>query len=210
MTLPSARPLIYVITPGDSTRENFERSAAAIVDIVTHAVRHRIPLVQIREKSLPAGLLFDLTVKAACVCRGSETKLLVNGRTDIALAAGAVGVHLPTNGLPVAAVRSMVPDGFIIGVSCHSIDDVENSKKNGADFAVLGPVFETPGKGNPVGIDSFADAIAGFGPFPVLALGGIAEHNYRSVLGTGAAGFAAIRFLNDSQTLGRIGTEFYS
>lgn len=210
MTLPSIRPLIYLITSGEATQENFDRSSADVMGLIRDAAHSGIPLVQLRERSLSARSIFDLTVMAVDACRGSETKVLVNGRMDIAMAAGADGVHLPGNGLPVDVVRKNSPAGFIVGSSCHSPAEVVAARNQGADFAVFGPVYSTPGKGEPVGPDVLAETVKAAGSFPVLALGGIDSGNYRSVLETGAAGFSAIRFLNDRDTLVHLGREFYA
>ena len=90
-----------------------------------------------------------------------------------------------------------MPSGFLIGVSAHTSDEVFAAKAAGADYAMIGPVFETPGKGEPLGIDVLRDLSAAVAPFPVIGVGGVDGTNIRSVLDAGAAGFAAIRYLND-------------
>jgi thiamine-phosphate pyrophosphorylase len=204
-------PFIYPITSGMVTPANFESAKAGVLKIVEAAVREGAALVQIREKLLTARLLFELVSEASAVTRGSRTRLLVNDRADIALAAGADGVHLTSVSIPCRAVRAVFPKGFLIGVSAHGVDEVLAGKEQGADFATFGPVFETPSKaryGPPLGIQGFREAAAAAREFPVAALGGIDEDNYRSVIGAGAAGIASIRLLNDPAKLRSLCLEF--
>lgn len=196
MSLASA-PLIYLITKGEATASDFHEKRAEIIETIRIAVEAEVSIIQIREKNLPASLLCELTVEAAAVTRGSATRLLVNDRADIALAAKADGVHLSAHSLPVNVIRRCFPHAFLIGVSTHTLDAAVNASANGADFVVFGPVFETPGKGEPQGIGKLSEVCEKLNPFPVLALGGIDETNVLSVLKAGASGFAAIRWLNE-------------
>ncbi|MBC7901284.1 MAG: thiamine phosphate synthase, partial [Saprospiraceae bacterium] len=100
-------------------------------------------------------------------------------------------------------IRSSFPD-LIIGVSTHSISEAESAAANGADFVTFGPVFETPDKDRPTGLDELIQVRERLGNFPVIALGGINEMNYKAVLDCGASGFAAIRFLNDRKNLRKL------
>ena len=204
----SRRPLIYLITEGRLTVDNFESELKAVLAMIGHAAKAGIPLVQIREKGIPAKLLFELTKAAVQICRGSKTSVLVNGRGDVAVEANADGVHLPENGVPVGAVRRIIPNGFLIGVSCHDISSAMKAKTDGADFVTMSPVFDTPRKGTPVGLEMIADCVRQLDEFPVIALGGINEDNIDAVINTGAAGFAAIRMLNDESTLYRLGVRY--
>ena len=201
------KPILYLISDGSINRDNFEARAAGFFKLVNAAVKYRIPYVQIREKHLPGCLLFDLASNAVRACQDSATKLLINDRLDVALSVGADGVHLAANSITADVVRKHVPDDFLIGVSTHSIDEIEEAKSTGADFAIFGPIFETPGKCHPVGLDVLAEAANRTSPFPVLALGGVDETNYRDVLDVGSAGFAAIRFLNNATNLAKLSME---
>lgn len=204
MRLVSRLPLICLITTGSATAENFGLEGPRILDLVKAAVECGIPLIQIREKQLTARLLFSLTKEAAAITRSSETKLLVNDRSDIAAAAGADGVHLTSRSLPASVVRQAFGVEMLIGVSTHSLEEVTRAADGGADFAVFGPVFETPGKGLAVGLDELGRVCRAAAPFPVLGLGGIDETNAAEVLDAGAAGFAAIRALSGAGSLQRI------
>lgn len=201
MRLPTVRPLIYLITKGDATVSNFPEKRTEILDLIGVAVEEKVSLIQLREKALTARLLFELARDAAAITRGSETRLLVNDRADIALAAKADGVHLAGDSISTSVIRSTFPKGFLIGVSTHSGDSATQASNDGADFAVFGPVFETPGKGRPQGIEKLKQVCAKVLPFPVLALGGVNEQTFASVLEAGAEGFAAIRALNDPGSL---------
>jgi thiamine-phosphate pyrophosphorylase len=154
-----------------------------------------IPLVQLREKSLSARVLYELTTQAAAIAKGSTTRLLVNDRFDIARAAGADGVHLTTRSLPTSIVRSICGDDFLIGVSTHSLDEALNARTQGANFVVFGPVFETPSKqiyGAPQGLEKLRDVTNALDGFPVLAIGGINLDNTADCLSAGASGIAGI------------------
>ena len=201
MSLKTDEPIIYLITKGEATPENFDRTSREIVDIIRVAVERRVSLIQLREKHLSARLLFELAVEAAKIIRGASTRLLVNDRADIALAAKANGVHLAANSLPVKTIRCNFPSDFIVGASTHTLEAARSAADNGADFVVFGPVFETPGKDEPSGLERLAEVCGNLHPFPVIGLGGIDESNYSTVLQAGASGFAAIRFLNDPEKL---------
>ncbi|HLL23012.1 MAG TPA: thiamine phosphate synthase, partial [Kofleriaceae bacterium] len=122
----------------------------AIADAFAAAIaRANVDLVQVREKDLDGGPLL-LLVRAAVA---TGVRVMVNDRVDVALAAGAYGVHLPERGLAVADVRALAPD-LAIGVSRHSVEGVRDA--GGADLVQLGPIWPTPGKGPPLGTEALA------------------------------------------------------
>lgn len=202
------KPLIYLITKGDVTAANYDEKKKETLEIIRTAVRFEIPLIQIREKTLSAKLLFQLTAEAALITKNSKTLLLVNDRADIALATEADGVHLSASSLSAEVIRRHFPKNFIIGVSVHSLEKVREAKLQKADFAVFSPIYPTPNKGEPVGLEKLHSVCAAVKPFPVLALGGINETNYKSVLDI-ADGFAAIRFLNEAENLRKLAWEVF-
>jgi thiamine-phosphate pyrophosphorylase len=189
-------PLIYLITDGTLTAENFREKSSATLRTIENAVRSNVSLIQIREKNLSARFVFELAEKAVQIARDSNTKLLINDRADIAFAAGADGVHLTANSIPTETVRRIFPDDFIIGVSCHTAAECARAKTAGANFIALAPIFPTPHKGAPKGLEFLRQVCENLKPFPVVALGGVDETNCESVLQI-AAGYAAIRFLNE-------------
>jgi thiamine-phosphate pyrophosphorylase len=164
---------------------------------IRRAAEAGVDFIPIREKDLNSRDLLDLTLAAVDTIRAWPTRVLINGRVDIALAAGAHGVHLPARSIQPAEFRRITPWGFVIAVSCHST--AELAEAEGADFAVYGPVFDTPEKGPPLGLDSLGEA-ARTSPIPIYALGGVTTENAASCLTAGAVGIAGIRlFQNPSR-----------
>lgn len=161
-----------------------------LLENIERNIRDGVEYIQLREKDLSARELLAFAIRAVDAARGSATRILINDRTDVALAAGAHGVHLRSGSFRPEELRAIVPAGFVIGVSCHTHEDLREAAA--ADFAVYGPVFASPGKGPPTGIDALAAAIRN-SPVPVLALGGVTLANAHQCLDAGAAGIAAIR-----------------
>lgn len=178
------------VSPGETWRQWCEDLAATGVDGL-----------QVRRKSGSDRELLDLTL-AARAAMPHPRVVLVNTRCDVALAGGADGVHLPASGLPPARLRATCDATagrpFLIGRSAHSVEEVCRARDDGADFALYGPVFETPSKAGVIparGLAALARA-ADCG-LPVLALGGIDFSNARRALEAGAWGLAAIRWFAD-------------
>jgi len=164
------------------------RQVSSLVDTIARVIREGVDWVQLREKDLPAREQLEL-VRAAVAIGGAKT--LVNGRLDVALMAGAHGVHLPANSIAPFELRRIVPPGFLIGVSCHTIEEVIRAEAEGASFGVFSPVFASPGKGPPVGLCVLARAARAV-KIPVLALGGVSHANAQECIDAGAAGVAGI------------------
>ena len=118
--------------------------------------------------------------------------MLVNDRFDVARAAGADGVHLPSNSLPAQVVREICGDDFVVGVSTHSLEEARTASKAGADFVVFGPVFATGSK-QPQGLEKLREVTSALKGFPVVAIGGIDQNNAADCSQAGASGIAAIR-----------------
>jgi thiamine-phosphate pyrophosphorylase len=160
--------------------------------------------IQIREKDLQGRELLDLVRLAIESTRGTGAKIIVNDRLDIALTAGAAGVHLGEMALPVEAVaewkRTAGRKDFLIGVSCHSIESARAAQSGGADHIFFGPVFATPSKtsfGPPQGIERLREVCEAV-RISVLAIGGVNLENAPSCMEAGAAGVAAIRLFQES------------
>ena len=148
-------------------------------------------------------MLYELTSRAAKITRGSQTRLLVNDRADIARAAGADGVHLTSQSLPAVEVRRIFGREFLIGVSTHSLAEAR-AASDGADFVVFGPIFDTESKrafGEPQGLDKLRELTSKLPEIPVIAIGGITMENFDACLGSGASGVAAIRLFNEMMKL---------
>jgi thiamine-phosphate pyrophosphorylase len=166
-------------------------SSEALLDAIARNLAAGVEWIQIREKDLSARALFELVEDVHKLANPYSSKIIVNTRADVAIAAGAAGVHLPS-GSPAA--RFWRRPGFLIGVSCHTVEDVRQAQADGADYAVFGPVFPPLSKLpvlEPRGIEGLSQAAAAV-RIPVLALGGITSENIAACISAGAAGVAGI------------------
>jgi len=150
-------------------------------------------MIQVRAKQLGGRALLDLVLAVMRVRGGA--RVVVNSRLDVALAAAAHGVHLPSDSIAPRRLRAITPPGFLIGVSCHSAGELERAEQEGADFAVFGPVFPTRSHPDapPLGLERFAAAVRRVS-IPVYALGGVTPGNAPACIEAGAAGIAGISF----------------
>jgi thiamine-phosphate pyrophosphorylase len=206
------QPIIYLITSGATTSSTTPESVEFqnLISQFKAAVFADISFLQIREKSLSGRVLYQLTEAAAEITRNSETKLLVNDRADIARAAGADGVQLTGQSLPVEVVRRNYGTQFLIGASTHSLREASAAKLAGADLIVLGPVFETESKrsyGAPLGLKNLQEVTQELSGFPVIAIGGVALENITDCFAAGASGIAAIRLLSDPEKIAGVVNE---
>lgn len=170
---------------------------------ILEAARAGVDLVQIREKDLQTRELAALAQVAIDGARGTKTRIVVNDRLDVALALGAAGVHLGTQSMPPRAVRDCVPGDFLVGVSCHSLDEALQAQAAGADYLLLGPIFPTLSKlpyGAPLGLPTLRLVTAGI-TIPILALGGITVECVKPCIEAGAAGIAGISIFQDCDSL---------
>jgi thiamine-phosphate pyrophosphorylase len=176
----------YLITDG-----------SAVGDLETWLERvqfwlNKVDFVQIREPELTTR---ELARVAKRICRANRlARILVNDRADVAIAAGADGVHLRDGSVAAADIRKIAPGGFIISVACHSVEGARAAAESGADYIVLAPVFaplSKPASRSPLGLDRLREAAASVSA-PVIALGGITEENAGACLEAGAAGVAGI------------------
>jgi thiamine-phosphate pyrophosphorylase len=200
------KPITYLISNGQTTAATTSESKdfKNLLQLIAAAVTAAIDLIQVREKALTTRMLYELVTRAAEITRNSGTKLLVNDRADVAASAGADGVHLTTRSLPVSVVRQSFGNDFLIGVSTHSLTEARAAQAANADFAVFGPVFQTPSKekyGPPVGLEQLKRVCVELKPFPIYAIGGVNEDNFADCLRAGAQGIAAIRMFEDAQRL---------
>lgn len=161
----------------------------ALMAYIARAMDQGVDLIQIREKDLCARELLALTRRALTLPNRRGSKVLVNSRLDIALAAGADGVHLPAGSPAPCDLRPITPAGFLFGVSTHDLAELQAAEREGADFAVFGPVFAE--KPRALGIEVLRAATAAVS-LPIFALGGVNASNAALCIAAGAAGVAGI------------------
>ncbi|MEJ2470921.1 MAG: thiamine phosphate synthase [Desulfuromonadales bacterium] len=165
-----------------------------LVSAVAAALEGGVQAVQLREKDLTAAELLPLARELRTLCRQHNARLLINDRIDLARAVAADGVHLGGHSLPPAVVRELVGPEMLIGVSTHSLEEVAEATRQGADFLTFGPVYATPSKaayGPPLGVTALATACRQTA-LPVFALGGIDAGNAAQAIAAGAHGVALI------------------
>jgi thiamine-phosphate diphosphorylase len=197
-------PLVTIVTDRQLTNgpEGLPRSLARALEAL--AIRGqgcdrepRDVLVHLREKDLGGRELLALALAVGAVTRAAGVRLFVNDRVDVALAAGADGVHLGGGGLSAADARSIAPE-LAVSVATHSVAEVERAAADPAvTFAVLGPIFDTPAKRRfglpPLGLEALSAASARAGELPIVAIGGIDAERARQCFDAGASGIACIR-----------------
>jgi thiamine-phosphate pyrophosphorylase len=200
LPLAANKPIVCYVTDrkgigsGDAIRSVTER--------IRLAAASGVDWVQIRERDLGAKELLALVKHAVA---SGTTKVIVNDRLDVALAAGAAGVHLGRESAPVTEVvrwcrAGNAPAGFLIGASCHGLEEAREAEAMGASYVFFGPVFETPSKrpfGPPQGIAKLAE-VCGQVRIPVIAIGGVDEKNAAECIRARAAGIAAIRLFQEN------------
>ena len=206
-----SKPILYLITRGATTEGTTPDAPefARILNQISAAVAVGINLIQIREKQLTARVLFDLVERAGELTRGTDTRLLVNDRADVAAGAGADGVHLTMQSLDAATIRRTFGEEVLIGASTHSLEEARSAREQGADFIVFGPVFETESKkffGPPAGLEKLSEVARELCGFPVLALGGISATNAAGCFAAGAQGVAGISLFNQAEVLTKVKT----
>ena len=169
-------------------------SGATLLESIARNLQDGVTWIQLREKDLSSSDLYDLVLAAKALPNPYNSKFIVNTRADIAIAAGADGVHLPSGSPEPKRWRGIVPPGFLIGASCHTVDELAAAQNEGAAYALFGPVFAPISKRStlaPHGIEGLSKAAKSV-TIPVLALGGIAASNTDACIEAGAQGIAGI------------------
>lgn len=187
MTSP-VLPRLYLLTDRHHT---LHRSLSSVL---TQAVEAGVRMVQIREKDLGTRDLIFLSRLLLPLVKQHQGTVLLNDRIDLVLALGADGVHLRSDSLPVSVARRLLGTGHLIGISTHSVEEARIAEGEGADFIVLGPIFDTPSKrsyGPPLGARVLHEACRTI-RLPIFAIGGITPTRIPHVLSSGAYGVAVI------------------
>ena len=214
--------LLYYITdrtqfPGDESARQ-----SALLKRIGEAARWGVDYIQLREKDLSARALESLASRAVAEVRrnSSTAKLLINSRIDVAIAAGADGVHLRSRGDLAASDARVVfakssKHDVVVASSCHTLDEVALAESHGADFTVFAPIFGKDGRAG-VGLEELRRIckreIAASSRMAVLALGGVTIESAAGCLEAGAAGIAGIRLFQSGDigatvtALRRLGT----
>jgi thiamine-phosphate pyrophosphorylase len=211
MTLPISairRSILCYVTDRAALHGGSQGAADKVRDKVRIAARVGIDWIQIREKDLPTRELLTLAADAVGIAHAASEgpRVILNDRLDIALAAGADGVHLGGESIAFADLIRWcrgrnAPQGFLIGVSCHELEEAREAQRAGASYVFFGPVYDTPSKrsfGSPQGITRLTRVCEAV-RIPVIAIGGVTEKNAAETLRAGAAGIAAVRLFQESE-----------
>lgn len=180
---------LYLITDRKLFKDNFSLFTA-----IENALKGGLKAVQLREKDLGTRELLPMAYRLREITNAYTAKLFINDRLDIALAVKADGVHLGQKSMPAHAVKKVVQDKLLIGVSTHNLNEAIEAERGGADFITLGPLYETSSKlkyGAPIGVDALRKVKPNV-TIPVLGIGGITLDTVREVMDAGADGVALI------------------
>lgn len=200
--------ILYYITDRSQFAGDESSRRAQLFTSMVQAAHCGVDYIQLREKDISPRELEILAGTAVRSLRTENQKLktvlLINSRTDIALACGAQGLHLPSHDISPSDVRKIwtlgggSPAQVTVGISCHTRSEVARAAREGSDFAVFGPVFEKEkSPARPAGLEALGDACQE--KIPVLALGGVTLENAESCLQAGAAGVAGIRLFQEDE-----------
>ncbi len=186
------QPCLMLITDRSRLR------GRAMEEVASLAIEGGVNVVQLREKDMPTAELHDLAATIHAVIRG-RALLVVNDRTDIALAIGADGVHLPEQSLPGQKARDVAGDGCIVGGSVHSVDAAISAEADGADYVQIGTIYKTASKaGREAAGPELISAVRKAVSVPVIAVGGITAENAGEAITAGADGIAVIGAIMDA------------
>jgi thiamine-phosphate pyrophosphorylase len=177
------------------------RSIRTLSETVRLAAEGGVDAVQLRERDMEGRDFHRLADEIRKVTRDVGVKLIINQRLDIAVAVEADGVHLGWRSLGVHDVHQLGGPHMLAGVSCHNEEQIREAEEAGADYILLGPVFETPSKQGltpALGLEQFRSLVSS-AKIPVFGIGGITPENGRDVIEAGAAGLAAISALTAAE-----------
>lgn len=186
--MPTLSSRLLVVTDRHQTNRR------PLVPLLQRVLTAGVPAIQLRERDLSARELVTLAREVQVVTASRRSQLLINDRIDVALALEGVGVHLRNNSLPVSVARQLLGAQRLLGISVHAVEEVMKAESQGADYIVLGPIFETPSKqmfGPPLGIHTLEKACR-LVRIPIIGIGGVTTARAREMRRAGAFGVAVI------------------
>ena len=199
----AAKLSLYLVADPGQTAGDFHKAVEA-------ALANGVTAVQLRTKLGTDRQVLELARSVAILCRVHGALFLINDRVDIALAAGADGIHLGVDDLPLEDARSLLGPDCVIGFSPETDQQVRESRERGADYLGVGPVVTTASKddaGHPIGLNGLRRRVELSG-IPVIGIGGITPATYPDVLATGAVGAAVISAILRAADPGQAAREF--
>lgn len=190
-------PRLYLITDRHQTADR------PLSGVLSQALEAGARMVQLREKDLETRELWELAKNLTPLFTNHRTHWLINDRVDLVIALEADGVHLRADSLPVSVARKILGSERLIGVSTHSMEELKVAESEGADFAVLGPIYETPLKrqyGSPLGLQTAAQ-VCRDSRIPVYAIGGVTPERVGELRDSGFYGVAVISAVLQSENI---------
>ena len=185
---------LYLVTNRNAT------AGRDLLWVLEMALEGGIRAVQLREKDLSGQPLLELARRVKELCDRYSAELFITDRVDVALAAGASGVHLAANSIPVEVARGLLGMNRKIGISTHSLEEAHSAAKRGADFILFGPIYPTASKlafGDPQGTDALK-AVADSTSIPIFAIGGIDQRHLPEIKAHGTARIALISAISEA------------
>ncbi len=186
--MPTLSSSLLVVT------DRHQAKGRPLVPLLQQVLTAGTPAIQLRERDLSARELVTLAHEVQAVTASCRSQLLINDRVDVALALEGVGVHLRSNSLPLPVVRQMLGPQRLLGISVHAVEEAMQAEAQGADYIVLGPIYETPSKqvfGPPLGIHTLEKACTLI-RIPIIGIGGVTAARAREMRRAGAFGAAVI------------------
>ena len=186
--MPQLESRLFLVTDRHQTK------GRPLVPLLQRVLTAAAPAIQLRERDLSARELVTLAFGVQAVTASRRSQLLINDRIDVALALEGVGVHLRNNSLPVSVARQVLGTQRLLGISVHAVEEAVQVESQGADYIVLGPIYETPSKqmfGPPLGIHTLERACR-LVRLPIIGIGGVTAARAREMRRAGAFGVAVI------------------
>ena len=186
--MPTLSSRLLVVTDRHQTK------GRSLVPLLQRVLAVGIPAIQLRERDLSVRELVALAREVQAVTASRKSQLLINDRIDVALALEGVGVHLRSNSLPPPVARKMLGPQRLLGMSVHAVEEAMQAEAQGADYLVLGPIYETPSKqmfGPPLGLHTLEKACT-LVRIPIIGIGGVTAARAREMRHAGAFGAAVI------------------